>query len=111
LNKAHTMTKQEEIQVLHDAAARLGLGSYCGPWLLEVIAAVERDIRADLPPIPTIDAWRRECAAMEATAKEQAAEIVATAKDRAAKREDEASRHVEHASSTLRDALRALGSF
>jgi hypothetical protein len=51
------MTKQEEIQVLRDAAARLGASSYCGPWLLEVIAAVE------------------------------------------------------HASSTLRDALRALGSF
>ena len=97
--------------MLRDAAARLGASSYCGPWLLEVIAAVERDIRADLPPIPTIDMWRRECAAMEAQAKEQAADIVARAKDRATKREGEASRHVEHASSTLRDALRALGSF
>jgi hypothetical protein len=105
------MTKQEEIQILRDAAARLGLESYCGPWLLEVIAAVERDIRADLPPIPTIDAWRRECAAMEAQAKERAAEIVATAKERATKREDEADKHIAHAESVLRDALRAMGSF
>lgn len=46
------MTKNEELQILRDAARKLGPHSYCGPWLTAAIPVIERDIRSDLAPDP-----------------------------------------------------------
>lgn len=46
------MTKNEELQILREAAAKLGQDSYCGPWLTVAIPIIERDIRSDNPPDP-----------------------------------------------------------
>lgn len=46
------MTKNEELQILREAAEKLGPDSYCGPWLRTVIPIIERDIRSDNPPDP-----------------------------------------------------------
>jgi hypothetical protein len=46
------MTKNDELQILADAATKLGPHSYCGPWLTAVIPIIERDIRSDNPPNP-----------------------------------------------------------
>ncbi len=69
------MTKHEELEVLRDAVKRLGPDSYCGPWLDSVLGAVERDIKADLPPMPTVDATRKYCADMVADAKLKATAV------------------------------------
>jgi len=44
------LSKSEEIQILSDAADKLGSGSYCGDWLREQIPFIECDIRSDFHP-------------------------------------------------------------
>jgi len=101
-------TKAEEIAILLQAAEKLGPGSYCGAWLREVAENVQSDIRADMPPSPTISAWRKHCAEIEATAKERANDILSAAYDKAAEREGNAYRQVECAASALRACVRKL---
>jgi hypothetical protein len=101
-------SKSEEIAILLQAAEKLGPDSYCGAWLKEVAQNVEADIRADMPPSPTISAWRKYCAEIEATAKERANDILSAAIDDANKRVDKARREVEYATSTLRACVRKL---
>lgn len=48
------MNKSTEIQILREAAEKLGPNSYCGPWLLSVLGEVEQEIRADFMPSPSI---------------------------------------------------------
>lgn len=103
-------TKSEEIALLRRTAAELGKDSYCGAWLAEVADHVERDIAADLPPVPSVDAWRRYCLEMQAEAKDRADGIISAAMDKARDREAKACREVEAAASSLRAALRTLGS-
>lgn len=103
-------TKAEEIALLRQTAAQLGKDSYCGPWLAEVADQVEKDIAADLPPVPSVDAWRRFCAEMQADAKDRADGLIASAMDKAREREGKAQREIEAAASSLRAALRMLGS-
>lgn len=65
-------TKTEEIALLRECAAKLGPNSYCGPWLLEVSYEVEREIRSDFPPSPSISRAQAECEAMLAMARDEA---------------------------------------
>ena len=44
------LSKSQEIQILSDAADKLGSGSYCGDWLREQIPFIECDIRSDFHP-------------------------------------------------------------
>ena len=43
------MTKQKEIDILAEAATRLGPDSYAGTWLREQLPFIEQDMRADFP--------------------------------------------------------------
>ena len=43
------MTKNQEIQILIDAANKLGPDSYAGTWLAEQIPFIQLDIRSDHP--------------------------------------------------------------
>lgn len=47
------MTKDQELQILRDAARQLDASTYCGGWLADIIPAVERDIRSDIVPTVT----------------------------------------------------------
>lgn len=103
-------TKFEEIALLRQTAAELGKDSYCGAWLAEVADHVEKDIAADLPPVPSVDAWRRYCLEMQADVMHWADGIISAAMDKARDRETKAHREVEAVASSLRAALRTLGS-
>ena len=85
------MTKAEEIQVLRDAAKTLGPTSYCGPWLNSVIAEVEKEVRCDFLPSPSISQTALECETMLETARRQAEGIALQAEEKA-KRADAALR-------------------
>lgn len=102
------MRKSEEIAILKDAAARLGLESYCGPWLLSVIAQVEADITADHPPSPTIEATRAHCEAMLEQAKTRREELDGISQAKRQQFEQRADSIREDLGSRLRDALRQL---
>jgi cell division septum initiation protein DivIVA len=87
------MTKSEEIQILKEASARLGLNSYCGPWLAEQIQFVESAMRSDIEPGAAGLSWnatRDECAAMKSDAE-------AYAKETRERAEKEAHRAIEAA--------------
>lgn len=74
------MTKSEEIQILREAAAKLGSQSYCGPWLAEQIQFIESDIRSDCPPSPTLREAEERAAGIVALARAREAEILAHAR-------------------------------
>jgi cell division septum initiation protein DivIVA len=69
------MTKDQEIALLRQLAERLGPNSYFGPILASELPAIERDIRGDIPPPPTM-----------AQARAYAADTAARAEDEAARR-------------------------
>lgn len=54
------ITKAEEIEILRRAAAGLGPDSYCGPWLMDQLPCIERDLRSDFPPVGTWASVREE---------------------------------------------------
>ena len=57
------LSKSEEIQILSDAADKLGSGSYCGDWLREQIPFIECDIRSDFHPGIYASASIKDCSA------------------------------------------------
>jgi hypothetical protein len=44
------MTKSQEIQIIREAIAKLGVNSYCGPWLADQLPSIESAITSDYPP-------------------------------------------------------------
>jgi hypothetical protein len=44
------MTKHQEISILRDTIARLGPDSYCGPWLIGQLGAIESAMASDYSP-------------------------------------------------------------
>lgn len=85
------MTKNDELQILADAATKLGPHSYCGPWLTAVIPIIERDIRSDNPPNPF-------------TPEERAAVILREAEDVLRRAKSDASMILQSAQQQLVDA-------
>lgn len=85
------MTKNQEIQILRDAVAKLSLDSYCGPWLAQQIEIVESAIKSDFFPTVDLRETARDCANMArqcrvdcdgaiARAKKEADQVVASAR-------------------------------
>lgn len=102
------MTKSDEIQILREAAARLGPESYCGPWLAEIIPFIEQDIRSDLPPIATVSASRADAARISMETTERCAEITKQAEATAAEIIRKAYAARDSVAYGLRQAERAL---
>lgn len=106
-------TKSEEIAILRAAAESLGADSYCGPWLLDVLPEILREMRSDNPPAPLLPHQANahavvihqratdHAALLIANAEKRAAEIVAAAQARV-------DRIVGSSASALRDSLRSL---
>jgi hypothetical protein len=44
------MTKSQEIQIIREAIEKLGVHSYCGPWLADQLPSIESAITSDYPP-------------------------------------------------------------
>ena len=74
------MTKNEEIQVVRDAAAKLGRNSYCGPWLESVADEVLAEMRSDYPPSPSIAAAQRQADEIIRGAKAHAEDLLKAAR-------------------------------
>jgi cell division septum initiation protein DivIVA len=78
------MTKDQEINILREFAAKLGPDSYFGPVLADQLDAIIREIRADMPPaLPT------------AAARSFAAEVMERAEDHARNVRESANREAE----------------
>jgi hypothetical protein len=100
-----TMTKDQELFILTEAATKLGTDSYCGPWLLDVLDELERDIRSDLPPSPSPTISRQQAESIIADARNQAATIIMNAKDAAARELKQARHEAESIRSNLRSTI------
>ena len=68
------MTKDQEIQILIDAANKLGPDSYAGAWLNEQIPFIQFDIRCD-HPVGTAAVSISEAKEMVIKAREDARKI------------------------------------
>lgn len=101
------MTKSDEIQILREAAARLGPESYCGPWLAEIIPFIEQDIRSDFVPA-SIEAARKEAARIISEATERGKELLRLAQLRADQVTHQANQARGEVSAAIRAAERVL---
>lgn len=81
------LSKSQEIQILSDAADKLGSDSYCGAWLREQIPFIESDIRSDFAPgilaSASIQDCARRCAEMRVKAIEERDKILFDARKEA----------------------------
>ncbi len=103
------MTKHDEIQLLLEAAHKLGSHSYCGPWLNEQIPYIEHDMRCDIMPNSTWSDTRRLHDGMIETAKQQAEYLLKAATEKADKIMRDAEKQAEHTRKALaRDIQKAL---
>lgn len=102
------MTKQQEIEVLNKTIAALGADSYLGPWLAEVRAEVESNIRSDYFPIITLAGAQVSADDIIAAAKNEAVRIIAQATLKASSIEKAADRHRENVASAIHAAQREI---
>ena len=102
------MTKQQEIEVLNKAIAALGPDSYLGPWLAEVRAEVESNIRSDFFPQVTLADSRKQAQVIFNAAQEQANKIIEAAGQKALDIEKDAKRVRETIASAIYAAQREL---
>jgi len=82
------MTKSQEIQIIREAIEKLGVHSYCGPWLTDQLPAIESAITSDYPPEAyafSIREARIHCEKLIKAANEESAAIEKRAKSEAEK--------------------------
>lgn len=53
-DKTNPMTKKQELEIITEAASRLGPDSYLGPWLTQLLPELEQAMRSDTIPQITI---------------------------------------------------------
>ena len=106
------LSKSEEIQILSDAADKLGSGSYCGDWLREQIPFIECDIRSDFHPgiyaSASIQDCARRCAEMRADAMRERDGIISDARKEADQIRAQAVRFNELQREELKRTLKAI---
>lgn len=106
------MNKSEELAILRNTIRKLGPNSYCGPWLASVADEVEREVRGDFFPTPSIAATQQTCDEMLKFARSTAADIEAAARAKAERRlkatEDSIAGIKDRAAIALRTALENL---
>ena len=77
------MTKSQEIQIIREAIEKLGVNSYCGPWLADQLPSIESAITSDYPPEAYAFSLREahiHCEKLISMAKEESAAIEKLAK-------------------------------
>jgi len=100
------MTKAEEIQILEEAIEKLGSDRYLGQWLASVRAEVEREVRSDFLPSPTLTNAAARYNARIQSAEAEAARIIAAAKNAAKRLVDEATSYARGIRARLAADLR-----
>lgn len=107
------MTKAQELEILREAAHRLGAESYCGGWLLDQLPEIEGDMKADRLPVTTWGELRRLQTDTLSAAREQAAQVLEDAGRTANRIRTEAQEFATEARTRLqqkiRDILAAIG--
>lgn len=104
------MRKQEELNILDGAIQQLGMDSYIGPWLSEVRASVEHDIRSDYFPMASRKQSQELCDRMIADATEKANGIIQRAEIEAKKKRDHADHYFDAVCNTIQNSLHQLRS-
>src|SRR5881398_2317495 len=104
-----TMTKAEELKKLDEFIAVLGKATYLGPWLADNRAAIERDMRSDIPPMVVLpgDAYRA-AEQILLNANVEAGQIRAAAEQRATDLIDATELRISDAKTRAKRALRDL---
>ncbi len=105
------MTKTNELEILDKAIRTLGTDSYLGPWLSQVRAEVESNIRSDFFPLITIADAQAEAARIISRAHDESKSIVENAKVKAAVVEKDANKLRESIASAIYAAQRELNRF
>lgn len=44
------MTKSQELEIIRETIAKLGVNSYCGAWLADQLPSIESAMTSDYPP-------------------------------------------------------------
>ncbi len=105
-------SKSEEIQIIREAIEKLGVNSYCGPWLADQLPSIESAIASDYPPETyafSIQEARIHCEKLIKAANEESAAIEKRAKSEAEKIRDAVCKFSESIRSGLkRDIESAL---
>lgn len=105
------MTKQQELAILDQTIAQLGPDSYLGPWLTQVRAEVESNIRSDYFPSVSLKDSQDAAADVLKNAVAQGQESIARAEKFANERKKEAQRVLNRAISAVAAAERELQKF
>ena len=96
------MKKTQEIETLRDCAEKLGPNSYCGPWLLDQLPFIGRDMRSDMFPQTSWTETRRLEQNTLTLAREQAGRILKDAEEQATRIKMEARKNAD----LIRDVLK-----
>ena len=102
------MTKSQEIQIIRDAIALLGVNSYCGPWLADQLPSIESSITSDYPPETyalSIHEARIHCEKIIGQAKDESAAIEKRAKAEAEKLRESACKFNESIRADLKRSI------
>ena len=95
------MTKDQELEILRDTIARLGVNSYVGPWLLDQLPWIESDMRSDIPPMSSYSRCRAVRAEELEENRKRIAEMESQAQIRIGQDVDRLNRTFNSASSYL----------
>ena len=100
------MTKDQELEILRDAIARLGTNSYLGPWLEDQLPWIESDMRSDIPPMSSYS----QCRAVRAEELEENQKRIAEMESQAQARIEQLENRVVRTYSSSSSYLRQLAS-
>ena len=102
------MTKSQEIQIIRDTIALLGVNSYCGAWLADQLPSIESAITSDYPPEAYAFSLREahiHCGKLISIAKEESAAIEKLAKIDADRIRESACKFSESVRSDLKQSI------
>jgi hypothetical protein len=96
------MKKSQELETLRECAEKLGTESYCGPWLLDQLPFIEKDMRSDMFPQTSWTETRKIEQNTLTLAKEQAGRILKDAEEQATRIKMDARKNAD----LIRDVLK-----
>lgn len=106
------MRKSQEIDILREAAAKLGDDSYCGPFLTMLIPQIEQTILSDLAVEFDIRRANADCVDVRERARKEAEDIMASAQSKAsailAAAKEQAEELRKSAVAKLQDAVKVI---
>lgn len=101
-------TKDQELNILDEAIAKLGMDSYLGPWMHSIRAELKAAMTSDFFPTITLAEGVEEIKALHAKAEAQRDKMLADAKHRAEERERLVDDAIERARAAIIGAQQSL---